>query len=88
MGLGGGFLNVRTIAWLQARVEPSMVGRVMSLVMLGSVGLAPLSYAVAGVLVDVHATLMFIVAGVIVIVAALAGFAGGLPASMRDEASS
>jgi MFS family permease len=85
MGIGGGFLNVRIVAWLQARVEPSMVGRVMSLVMLAGVGLAPLSYAVAGALVDVHATLMFAVAGGIVVAATLVALVGGVGSLLREE---
>jgi MFS family permease len=85
MGAGAGFLNVRIMAWLQARVEPSRIGRVMSLVMLGSVGLAPISYGIAGALVDVHATLMFLVAGAIVVAAMVAGLVSGVPALIREE---
>jgi len=51
MGLGAGALNVRAIAWLQGRTDPAFRGRVMSLVMFASVGLAPLSLAAAGALV-------------------------------------
>ena len=35
IGLGAGFINVRVIAWLQARTDAAIRGRVMSLVMLG-----------------------------------------------------
>jgi hypothetical protein len=48
-----------------------MLGRVMSMVMLASLGLAPISYALAGALVDLHATLVFAVAGAIVLTAML-----------------
>ncbi len=48
IGLGAGFVNVRVIAWLQARTDEAFRGRVMSLVMLGGVGLAPFSLAIAG----------------------------------------
>ena len=55
----------------------------MSLVTLASIGLAPFSLAIAGVLVDVGAvTLTFLVAGAIVVVAAIAGIAWGVPALM------
>ncbi len=57
----------------------------MSLVLLASLGLAPLSFAVAGALVDIHATLMFGVAGAIVIVAVVAELLSGVPSRMRDE---
>ncbi len=69
MGFGSGLLNVMGIAWLQARTDPQMLGRVMSLVMFASLGLAPVSYALAGALVDLHATIMFVAAGVIVLMA-------------------
>lgn len=69
MGIGSGVVNVVMVAWLQARTETKMLGRVMSLVMLASVGMAPLSFALAGALVDLHATLTFAVAGGIVLVA-------------------
>jgi MFS family permease len=83
MGLGGGFLNVHLISWLQGRSAPDMRGRVMSMVMLGSVGLAPISYAVAGAIVDLGPIpLMFAVAGAIVVAASLAGFAAGIATQM------
>ena len=61
MGVLIGFINVQSIAWLQARIPDDRRGRVMSLVTLGSVGLAPVSLAVAGALVDLGAvTLLFL----------------------------
>lgn len=77
MGLGIGYINVIAIAWLQARTDPAMLGRVMSLVMLGSFGLNPLSLALAGALVDTAATAMFAAAGALVIAAAAAGLLTG-----------
>ena len=53
IGLAVGFLNVRIVAWLQFRTPEDMMGRVMSLVMLGGVALSPLSMALTGVLVDI-----------------------------------
>ena len=48
-----------------------------------SVGLAPVSLAFAGALVDVGAvTLMFVVAGGIVVAAAIAGIAWGVPSQV------
>lgn len=86
MGVLVGFVNVQYIAWLQRRVPDELRGRVMSLLMLASGGLAPISLAVAGALIDVGAaTLMFTVAGGIVLAAALAGIATGVPASMQEE---
>ena len=85
IGVGAGFLNVHIFSWLQSRTAEDMRGRVMSMVMLGSVGLAPLSYALAGVIIDLGAaTVMFAVAGAIVAGAALIGFASGVAGRMTD----
>ena len=86
IGLGAGFINVRIVAWLQARTPEAMRGRVMSLVLLGAVGLSPISLAVAGVIIDFGAvSLMFAVAGAIVVAAALAGMFAGVPSQMTNE---
>ena len=83
MGIGAGFINVHVVSWLQGRTAEDMRGRVMSMVMLGSIGLAPVSYALAGLIVDVGPVpLMFGVAGAIVVVASLAGFASGVARRM------
>ena len=81
-----GFINVQYFAWLQRRVAEDVRGRVMSLVMLGSIGLAPVSLAIAGALVDLgFATFMYLAAGALVVGAALVGFAWGVPAHMDNE---
>jgi MFS family permease len=83
MGVLVGFINVQAIAWLQTRIPEELRGRIMSLVTLGSVGLAPVSLAIAGALVDIGAvTLMFVVAGGIVVAAAIAGIAWGVPSQV------
>jgi hypothetical protein len=85
IGLAVGFLNVRIVAWLQTRTPEAMIGRVMSLVMLGGIAMSPLSLAIAGLLVDLGAaTLCFAVAGGLVVVAALAGVVWGVPSQMRE----
>jgi MFS family permease len=87
VGLGAGFLNVHIISWLQGRTAEEMRGRVMSMLMLGGIGLAPLSYALAGVIIDLGAaTLMFAVAGAIVATTALVGFASGVAGRMTYAA--
>lgn len=80
MGVGGGFVNVLAVAWLQRRVDPTMLGRVMSLVMLFSMGLAPISYAISGPFVQASPPIFFLAAGLLVVAAALAGEASGAPA--------
>ncbi len=78
VGAGVGYLNVSIISWTQARTEPHLLGRTMSFLMLGSVVAAPLSLALAGLLVDVSATAMFVLAGGLVVAVCVAGMAGGL----------
>jgi MFS family permease len=77
LGLAIGWLNVVAITWIQRSVDPAMLGRVMSLVMLGSVGLTPLSYAVAGAIVDTWATAMFVAAGAVILGATAVVHASG-----------
>jgi MFS family permease len=50
-GLGIGFGDVFTITLIQRWAPPAMLGRVMSLVMLASIGTFPVSVAITGVLV-------------------------------------
>jgi hypothetical protein len=59
-----------------------MLGRTISFLMLGSVVAAPLSLALAAVVVDSHATAMFLLAGLLVIGATLVAIASGLPRRM------
>jgi MFS family permease len=83
IGLGAGFLNVHIVSWLQGRTPEAMRGRVMSMVMLGSFGLSPVSYALAGAVVDLGpAALMFAAAGAIVVAASLVGLASGVAGLM------
>lgn len=85
MGVLVGFTSVRVRSWIQARVPDEVRGRVMSVVMLGSFGTAPVSFAAAGALVDAGATTaMFVGAGGIMIAAGLAGVAWGLPGGMSQ----
>ncbi len=71
MGLAIGYVNVINTSWLQKNIPPEKMGRVMSLVMLGSFGLIPFSNFIAGLLVDHHMTLMFGGAGLCLVVMSL-----------------
>ncbi len=87
IGLGAGFLNVHIFSWLQSRTVEAMRGRVMSIVLLGSFGLSPISYALAGAALDfAPVALLFTAAGAIVVVASLAGFASGVSGRMTYAA--
>jgi MFS family permease len=69
-GIASGVVNTYGISWLQRRTERSMQGRVMSLVMLASIGLVPIGYAAAGVLAQASPTLLFVIAGGLMVIAA------------------
>jgi len=74
MGLANGFWSVLGIAWVQKIVPDEFRGRAMSVVMLASAGIVPFSYALAGWLADVNLTVMFIIAGVLILLTVI--FAG------------
>ncbi len=77
-GLCTGYVNIVAISWLQARVERAMLGRVMGLVMLMGFGISPLSMAIAGALIDVNATALFLGAGGLMIVTTIGARAVGM----------
>jgi MFS family permease len=62
-GIGTGVVNTYGISWLQRRTDAGMQGRVMSLVMLASMGLTPVAYAISGALAQANVTLLFLIAG-------------------------
>jgi hypothetical protein len=62
-GVSAGAVNTFGISWLQRRTEPGMQGRVMSLVMLASLGLVPVAYALSGAIAEVNPTALFLAAG-------------------------
>jgi hypothetical protein len=70
-GAASGLINTYGISWLQRRTDPSMQGRVMSLVFLASIGLVPAGNAVAGILAQANPTLLFVIAGSMMVAAAL-----------------
>jgi len=87
IGLGAGFLNVHIFSWLQGRTPEAMRGRVMSVVLLGAVSLSPVSYALAGAIVDLGpVAIMFAAAGGIVVAASLVGLVSGLAGRMTYAA--
>jgi len=48
VGVVGGFMQIAVFTWIQRRVAPQMIGRAMSLFMFIFMGLAPLSAAATG----------------------------------------
>jgi MFS family permease len=63
MGIANGYANIMLITWLQQKVAPAMMGRIMSLVMFAAVGLNPISTALAGALIGLNLTVLLICAG-------------------------
>jgi MFS family permease len=91
MGVLIGFTNIIAVTWLQSRIATEMMGRVMSLAMLMGFGITPLSLGVAGWLLDLNATALFLGSGLIVIgvttVAALTHFPAAFDAPRPSAAA-
>jgi len=59
IGLAVGVLNTYMLSWMQRRVQPDMMGRVMSMVMLAGVGAEPIGLAAGGAIASRSLTLLF-----------------------------
>ena len=68
-GVATGVINTYGVSWLQRRTDPAMQGRVMSLVMLASIGLVPISLALSGAMAQLNPTVLFLVAGGLILAA-------------------
>ena len=73
IGMTASFMAVVNISWLQERSEPGLVGRVMSLAMLSAVALDPISYVLAGLLVEANLEAVFLAAGGLLLFTAVLG---------------
>ena len=82
-GISTGVVNTYAVSWLQRRTDSAMQGRVMSLVMLASMGLAPVAYAASGAVADVNPTLLFLIAGGMILVCAAGTAASRTVRSLR-----
>ena len=80
IGGSASFLAVVNISWLQERSGDGLTGRVMSLAMFSAVALDPISYVLAGFLVDVNLTAVFLSAGGLLL---LTAFLGATSQTMR-----
>ena len=81
IGATSSFLGVITVSWLQERTEPALIGRVMSFAMFSAVALDPISFALAGMLVGLNLTAMFLAAGALLLLTAVLG---ALSRTMRE----
>jgi hypothetical protein len=69
MGAMAGMVNVHIYAWAMQRIDADVRGRVASVLMLASFGVAPISLAVAGFLVAWNLKFMYLLAGGIMLLA-------------------
>ncbi len=81
IGVMGGYTNIMFTAWLQARTPQRVTGRVMSLLMIASIGLSPISSAVSGGLIKLSLGWVFVGAGAMM---ALLSIAAGMRREIGD----
>ncbi len=67
LGLGNGYIAITMMTWMQMRTPQDMLGRMMSLMMLASYGLVPISQALAGLASKASLAAMFAVPGAVVV---------------------
>jgi MFS family permease len=80
MGVIVGYLNVLVISWFQRRTDPSMLGRLMSIMFLAGSVAGPFSFALSGVLVDTVGAGVFILSGALVLLtSAITALARAMP---------
>jgi len=63
IGVMGGYAGILIVSWIQGRTPQDMLGRVMSLLLVASVAVSPISIAIAGALIKLSLGWVFIVAG-------------------------
>ena len=63
LGIGNGYIGLVLYTWIQQSTPKEMLGRVMSITMLASMGLVPLSQAIAGAVSKWNLTGLFVIAG-------------------------
>jgi MFS family permease len=87
LGILSGYIQVAVFTWIQQRVAPQMLGRMMSLFMFVFMGVAPLSAAAAGWLASlVSLSTMFVGAGLGLSLTALGAWLFTPMARLSDEA--
>ena len=75
LGIGNGFVGIVFITRLQQRTRKELLGRVMSLVLLAGVALAPISQAVSGAALRFGPVALFTVAGILITATSLLSIA-------------
>jgi MFS family permease len=79
LGLGNGYIAIILFTWMQSHTPKDMLGRMMSIVVLSSSGLVPVSQAISGAVIRWSLNSLFITAGVLCVLATFwAAFQPGL----------
>ena len=65
IGVANGYTNIHFFTWLQKQIPQELMGRVMSLLMFSSVGLSPVSNALAGAILQINLNALFIGGGLL-----------------------
>ncbi len=72
VGAMAALMNVHIGAWVMQRIDAAVRGRVASVLMLASVGIMPISFAVAGVMIAWNLKFTFLIAGLAMLITAAA----------------
>jgi hypothetical protein len=67
LGMGNGYIAILMFTWMQTRTPREMLGRMMSMVMLSSTGLIPISQAISGAVSKWSLMALFASAGVLIL---------------------
>lgn len=79
LGVGNGYIAILLFTWMQTRTPKDMLGRIMSMVMLSSTGLVPISQAISGAVSKWNIAFLFTSAGILVLLVTVwASFQPGL----------
>lgn len=70
IGAMAALMNVHISAWVMQRIDATVRGRVASVLMLGSFGIMPISFAVAGFLIAWNLKFTFLIAGLAMLITA------------------
>lgn len=67
IGIGNGYISLVIFTWIQLRTPKDMLGRIMSMLMLASMGLVPVSQALSGAVSKWNLTALFILSGSLIL---------------------
>jgi len=71
VGALAAFMNVHIGAWVMQRIDAAVRGRVASVLMLASVGIMPISFALAGFMIAWNLKFTFLIAGLAMLITAV-----------------